>query len=540
MAGIKKTKPVDLDRFFEKQKNESEEEFQARIEKGNPVEFMMGEDKFEEYLRVREKISKEADFNLNKLPIEKQKSIMELMQEFEGGENEVRFLEFIREYKEDGLKTILAFGVDQPKQEGILKVGEIDPKLAWPIFRKFNKIVDLLQNVKSEMEYFWQGHNQPGKEQMEKTRLNYLKTAGDFLYGFSELSGMKKADLWKRREADIMQRIDSFSENVVLWAEIFHVIQKEGFIEKSESDIGVAVLSSSFEEKVEKTKEILSEKIWEKFGSQHGTLTGKEIEKDRRLLSQIIKGYRENYAEERPKLAKGLVDSYLGKINNPKENQSMKVYALQVEGEVVAHCRFDGEKEGQVYFGSAYVTKYGRGKSIGGYFLTGALNAMGKEHRLHADCVPGEDISGYYVSKQGFVVDKIVEDYAEFDEPFIFHISREKTVDIKETYYQSISREQIKKDYEMGNFSEKDGRIILRYPIQKKVSLEMYPEEMKSQLTELINEKGYVMTGYFSVPGENPEKEKIVYCALERLDKSGINAVGGSSVSGESSEKALE
>jgi hypothetical protein len=48
----------------------------------------------------------------------------------------------------------------------------------------------------------------------------------------------------------------------------------------------------------------------------------------------------------------------------------------------------------------------------------------------------------------------------------------------------------------------------------------MYPEEMKKQLTELINKKGFVMTGYFFVSGAESEKEKVAYCALERLDKS--------------------
>ncbi|MEI7425591.1 MAG: hypothetical protein WCK16_01525 [Candidatus Moraniibacteriota bacterium] len=536
VAGIKKTNPVDLERFSQKQKNESEEEFRERIKKGNPVEFLMGEENFEEYLRVREKISKEADFNLNKLPIEKQKSIVELMQEFKDGENEARFLEFIKEYKGDGLKTILALGTDQLRQEEILKIGEIDPKLAWPIFLKFNKIVDLIKNIKSEMEHFLQGHSQYSKEQVEKTLLNYLKTVNDFVHEFSELSKMKKADIWKHREVDIIRRIDSFSEDVVLWAEIFHVMRKEQILNE---DIGIAVSPSNVSGAKEKLKEHMQKNL-EFFSGQRDVLAGTEIEKNRQLLGQIIAGYRENYITERPKLAEALVESYLKKINDPAESQLIKIYMLQVEGKVVAHCRFDGEKDEQVYFGSAFVTKYGRGKSIGGYFLTGALNAMGEEHRLHADCVPGEEISSYYVSKQGFVVDKIVEDYDKFNEPFIFHISREKTADIKKTHYQSISRGQIMKDYETNNFSEKDGRIILRYPIQKKVSLEMYPAEMKNRLTELINEKGYVMTGYFSVASNNSEKEKIVYCALELLDKSGTTSTVGDDASGESSENALE
>ncbi len=536
MAGIKMTRPIDIERFSQKQKNESEEEFRERIKKGNPVEFLMGEENFEEYLRVREKISKEADFNLNKLPIEKQKSIVELMQEFKGGEKETRFLEFIKEYKGDGLKTILALGTDQLRQEEILKIGEIDPKLAWPIFLKFNKIVDLIKNIKSEMEHFLQGHSQYSKEQVEKTLLNYLKTVNDFVHEFSELSKMKKADIWKHREVDIIRRIDSFSEDVVLWAEIFHVMRKEQILNE---DIGIAVSPSNVSGAKEKLKEHMQKNL-EFFSGQRDVLAGTEIEKNRQLLGQIIAGYRENYITERPKLAEALVESYLKKINDPAESQLIKIYMLQVEGKVVAHCRFDGEKDERVYFGSAFVTKYGRGKSIGGYFLTGALNAMGEEHRLHADCVPGEEISSYYVSKQGFVVDKIVEDYDKFNEPFIFHISREKTADIKKTYYQSISREQIMKDYETNNFSEKDGRIILRYPIQKKVSLEMYPAEMKKRLTELINEKGYVMTGYFSVANNNSEKEKIVYCALELLDKSGTTSTVGDDASGESSENALE
>lgn len=508
LAGTPMTRAVDLERFSERQKNESEEEFQARMEKGNPAEFLMGEDNFENYLRVREKISKEADFNINKLPIEKQKQLVESMKEVEGGGAEERLLSLLREYREDGLKVLLAFSGNTQGRENIFKISEIDPKLAWPIFRKFNRIADLLENAREEIARFWQDNSQPGKEQMEEIRRGYLKTANEYLQEFSQLAELKSRELWKKRETELMPKIDSFSENVVLWANSFHAAQK-----RQESIPG-----SSLKGAVEEFN-MAKESIWERYGAKQDILSGEEIEKDTQLREEIVSGYRENY-KERPALADGLAAGYLEKIKAPKSSQEMKIFVLRVGGKLVAHCRFDGEKDGQVYFGSAFVTGYKKGKSVGKYFLNEALDVMGEKYHLHADCVPSEAICGHYISRQNFVVDKITKDYEDLGEPFIFHISREKTADIKKTYYQSIPREQIMNDYEADNFSEKDGRIILRFPIQKKVSPGMYPEEMKKQLTELINKKGFVMTGYFFVSGAESEKEKVAYCALERLDKS--------------------
>lgn len=528
LAGTSMTKAVDLDKFSERQKNESEEEFQARMEKGNPAKFMMGEENFEEYLRVREKLSQEAGFNLNKLPIEKQKALFELMEEAEGNGSEARLLSLLGEYKDDCLQTLLVFGDDSSGRENIFKIGEIDPKLAWPIFRKFNRIADLLENAKEKIAHFWQDNNQSGKEQTEEVLQGYRKTADEYLQEFSQLAELKSQELWKVRESELMPKIDNFSENVVLWANSFHVAQK-----RKESIPG-----SSFKGAL-KEYEKAEGNFWEQYGAKQSVLSGAEVNSNHHLRDQIISGYQKEY-EERIELAGGLVSSYLKKIETPESNQAMKVFILQVAGKLVAHCRFDEEKDGQVYFGSAFVTNYEQRNSIGRYFLNEALTSMGEKYRLHADCIPSEAICGHYMSKQNFVVDRITEDYAKFGEPFIFHITREKTADIKKTYYQSIAREQIMEEYHAGNFSEKDGRIILRFPIQKKVSPGMYPEEMKKQLTELINEKGFVMTGYFFIASDESEKERMVYCALERLDESGNDSVGGTGVIGESSEKALE
>jgi|GEM_PF-6493733 len=524
---------------------------------------MLLPDDFEKYSQKGREFSEKAGFHPNRfkkagfdpsrLSMENQKILMELMGEFKDGENEGNFLEFVRIWGNRGIDLLSTFGVDASRRDEIIKLGIMRAGFGVSqFFFRLEGVIDSIKNIKNEVDAFLQEQTKMKDVDLEKICQAYIQTGQELLdeffqwskidreYEWSKLKLDRKHEFWKKAEM-LGAKADVFSAKTLLWAEVFHSIQKKHSSKKDTSnEIGVVVPASAIKGKEKEAEDFLYKELWKSFGSQYGVISGDEVGKDCDLRNNIVTEYYSNYSEDRPKLAKALVDSYLKKIDNPEENKSMKVFSLQVDGKVVAHCRFDGEKDGQVYFGSAYVTRYGRGKSIGGYFLTGALNAMGKEHHLHADCVPGEDISGYYVSKQGFVVDEIVQDYKDFGEPFIFHISREKTEDIKKTHYQSISREQIRKDYETNNFSEKDGRIILRYPIQKKVSLEMYPEEMKNRLTELINEKGYVMTGYFSVAGDNPEKEKIVYCALERLDKSGTVSAGGADARGESSENDLE
>lgn len=519
-AGVGMTKPIDLE-----SSQENTREF----------DFLLGEG-MNRYLETRDEIAWQCNFNLNKLPLKTQKQIITSVNDC-GDEKEKKSLfDFIKKYKEDGLKTFLGFEDDRKLQERILKIGEIDSKLAWPIFVKANKSLQLIDNVKSEMAALW-GKELPGNE-LESIKIDFSKRLesllGDF---FVRVKGKKKEAIWKERE-ELQSQLENFSESMLFWISAFHQMaqsQKERLKQDSIKRIPGSALRSGLE-KMEKSI------LLELNGSKLDVFSGAEVAKNYDLIEKIESGYKEVYADERPKLGEALVASYDEKIKDAEKNEKIKVFVFQIGQNLAAHCRFDGEQDGKVYFGSFYVTKYGRGHLIGKYFLENALDSMGDRHYLHADCIPSESISANYISKQGFVVNKIVSDYVSLDEPFIFHIARSKTELLKETHYRKkdqknipiVSEEQIIEDFEKENFSEDEGRLILRFSIQKKVSKEMYPQEMKDRLTDLINNKGFVMTGYFFKPSQNQDEKK-VYCVLEKLSDKADDLV-----SGPSAENGLE
>jgi len=468
-------------------------------------------------LPIRNEIKEEFGVDIATLNLRIQHSFLNYLknknvQEFEELKN---FLNgsINQEAKTNRVRSFLSLEQDSLMGEKIISIGKkFPPEIADRIFGKYAEIADLAFQEEEEMR------NLAEKEKIKGVNFHQIGEALLFrarklLLDFSQEIPEKNISKEEQEKLGrkIIEKLELIPANIILSAEVFNaalLAQLEDLEDKeSFQDINLEDLSQS----------------------KFSRLTVKEFsetDNNTAISRQIETIYRKNY-KKRPLLRDALVASLKSKIEAMGEDTELDIYELHEK--VVAACRFDKRADGSFYFASMNVHPEILRRSIGGIFMDRVPCGKTKEGDVFAECIPSEDISSWYIRRQGFVVDKIVDDYKEYGEDFIFQIRRQQEqpeykfkkniLRRGEKKQEMIPAEEIIESFISQGSEEKDGKIIFQFPIKKQVSPDMYPQEMKDALKKYINEKGYVMTGYFFDANNN------AYCALEAPGReSGANS----------------
>ena|GEM_PF-4605074 len=427
-----------------------------------------------------------------------------------------------RESQINHIKAFLSLEFGQDLSKHLFVISEnLEADQADLIFAKYAEIAELALQKEEELRKVFARQEKLQGVDFNRVRNNLLKRAKNLLVNFSD--EVSREDAGKKDQEkltrEIMEKLEAIPQDLILSAEVFSEVLRNQLLEEHEYPTGGEL------EELE--------------GAQLERTTGRklaeETEENLETRKQMEANYRRNYAK-RPLLCEALVAGLKEKITSDPKGDKTEIFNYKLHQKVSASCRFDHLPDGRIYFGSMNVHSEVLGKSIGGIFMDRVINEMAKEGEIVAECIPSEDISSWYIRRQGFVVDQIVTDYAKYGEDFIFHIKKEQNPPeyfFKQTLQRGdakrlemISAEKIIDQYLENKSEEKDGRVIFCFPVKKEISPDMYPEEMKDTLKEYINEKGYVMTGYFFGKSDDPDEvidEVIAYCALERSAESGSN-----------------
>lgn len=463
----------------------------------------------EQVLEVSEYLERDFSISIHDLSLAEQMLIASAAIKHDYKNNE-RFAKFVGEYRMDGLHCLVGTEVDSEVSEEFLNIGEnMDSKIAWSVFRKYQEIIDLKNEIELEVLDLLEEQSQDFDSGIvSDITFNIIRKANSFVRKFS---GLKK-DTSDEAGAKVLQELDTYQTDLVLTASIFKEAQRMDEIDL-EMLAGVEFKQISPNQLIEAANVLTTirnnkSNIKNKEGvpSLPASLLKSEILKNKegqellRQLEDMLEMYARNY-KENPVLQEKLVNGFLDKL---KEGDT-SVYMCQKDGKVISFLRFDDLGNNKKYFGSFNVTPEGAGSTIGTAMMEIALEKEAEVSKeIEADCEPDKMISSTYIDKRGFIVREVRPNYGNAGIT-AFNIIRR--LDNEDFYYKDYEQEDLISEYEK-EFAGKDivedkARLILKF--------EAGAQELLDTSEEMVNEKGYVITRYFF-----SKDKKHVYCAFEK------------------------
>lgn len=467
-------------------------------------------------LPIRNEIKEEFGVDIATLNLRTQYSFLNYLKNKDAQEVEElkKFLSssLDQDAKNNRAKSFLSLEQDGSMGGKIISIGkEFSLEIADKIFEKYAEIVGLAFQEEEEMRALTKEEKIEGVD-FQQIGAALLFRAKKLLLEFSQ--EVPKEHLSREEQEvlarEIIEKLNFIPADIILSAEIFN-----------------AAILAQLEDSEDK-ESFQNINLEDLSQSKFSRLTAKEFSErpggNADILKQIETIYRKNY-KNRPLLQDALVASLKSKVETAEENTELDIYELH--DKVAVACRFDKREDGRFYFASMNVHPEILRRSIGSIFMERVLSEKAREGNIYAECIPSEDISSWYIRRQGFVVDKIVDDYRKYGEDFIFQIVRDqKSPEYKfrrkvtrrgQEKDEMIDPQEIIKWFLENGLQEKDGKIVFQFKIKKQISPDMYPQKMKDTLKEYINERGYVMTGYFF------DRDNNAYCALESSGERGAS-----------------
>jgi predicted GNAT family N-acyltransferase len=207
------------------------------------------------------------------------------------------------------------------------------------------------------------------------------------------------------------------------------------------------------------------------------------------MIAVAEKNYLENES-----LKKLVVES----LEEGLQKENSQFYILRHNGEIVAFCRFDDEKE-YFYAGSFNVDPDYRGSAIGEVMMKESLDKKAQEKPVHAITNPEKKICSKYVEDEGFIIGGIL--YTEFEGKTLEEVDiiRDDENNKKYAYRQNgITRENLLDIYREQKNSKRADIIKSKSPF----IVQFTKDEMSRFLNvadKLCKEYGYVITRYLPV-----------------------------------------
>jgi len=500
-----RTKKFNISNLIKKRSEESIEEYNERVAELTDYRYVK---------EVSNRFLLDTGISIHKLPWREQVWFASAEFELSLQGKYDKLVEFVKIYKEDGLRVFLSCEDNINNAEKILEIGKnIEQAKARKLFQKYQEIIDQAKMVRQEVKTLFKAKRDVSEAELDKITETILKKANHLLLDYSRRIGAGE----KIDEAEMLAALEEYDSELVFVASVWKNIDKTGLnfedmkgIEFEHLVFSDVVIGNS----MDIVKSLLPEKdengdFFLASPNARGAMNTKfadasEEEKNRASeLMDMIRIYQENYKQKPSELREVIVSSFIGKLESKTINSSL--YSYKKDGRVLAFNRFDDLGNGKKYFGSFNVKTDIQDSAIGSALLFRVLEQEAQNALIEADCSFLDDVGRFYVEKCGFIAKKCYEYYKEPS------LSIER--DEKKYRFTGFSKDDIMHEYmeKFNDNSYKPGEenVILKFSKNS-------AEKMKI-VGKLLNDGEYVMTRYFSVTeGEGKNKKEYDYCAFEK------------------------
>jgi len=412
-------------------------------------------------------------------------------------EEKKRLLNFVADYKEDGIKSFLSLEADQNLGEKIIDLGgRMDKESAAIVFHYLAEIVDLAEKENDELKNLFLKEGEATNLDWREIRLSLLRKTNDTINRCQQESQTR---LNPETIKNLLNGLSKSGAEMLLLTSVLKEAKLSGETIDLEiiKDLSLDIKMYGERIKEKDKKEILNiaHDNWQSFGNQQ-------------MAKVVIDGLKESL------------------IND----QEQGVYILKYKGEVISFVRFEPTDHNTVYAGSFNVSKNLRGLSIGTEMMEKALIKESNANVLEATASIKIPAGCAYVEKIGFVADGLIENYHGTGESlYAIKLDQKNNGNYNlrhEGKDRPLSSEELKaavNDYQ--NLDGLLGRpyLVLRFDLNRESSeyqaaLGKLLPRVDDNMKPLEEKKGkYTLTRYFYDRQEDPEGN-IRYLVFEKND----------------------
>lgn len=182
---------------------------------------------------------------------------------------------------------------------------------------------------------------------------------------------------------------------------------------------------------------------------------------------------------------------------------------LKLEGKIVAFIRFEQQEDGSVFAGSLNVSPFLHGGGVGESFLRAVIDAMAREHVIHAKVVPEKTVGTAYVETFGCVLTGVQTNVLPSDE--VIHqlnVLRDDRVNERYVARQpDVTKEMILAEREKPGTLFGQGVRVASFDVSTQEGVDRFVADLQQ-----AEQQGEVVTRYFADRGN----ECIRYVTFEQ------------------------
>ncbi len=472
VAGIQQTQPTEFNKeiFYEKEDSETEEKYKQR---------MQNFEKFNRTLLTEQYLSLELGISLEKFSGREQNMIAKMI-ETVGILEKNKIERFIKNYRDNGLRTFLSLEQNMEMGEKILLIGEKlkNKGKADLIFKQYAEIVDITENLREALGEYLKGKgvdvSQISNEKINKIAESILEKASGLLISVAE----KLEKGGELSVEDVLLELENFNGSLLFTFAVFKELLGEVDFEDLD---GVTLDRVSVKRYADLSKEIMAIGRG-RYKLSDVELINDENKKERvREIYEMFEMYRDNY-RGRDELLDELLGGFVEVLTGDEKTY---LYLAKKDGKIVSFNRFDRVSADEKYLGSFNALLSVQGLAIAKSVFKKSITMESKGFRLVARVDPFS-VSGSLCAEEGqFQVYKMIENNTGDLTWFIERVKDEE----RNSYYEG-------KDL-VGEF-EKQSDTVERGEVANKFVLKITGDvkEQTEYLKELINKKGFKITRY--------------------------------------------
>ena len=360
-------------RIFTKKRNgELDADYQKRIEVFN----------YANLLELKQSLARETDVSMESLTTHERATFVEVYEKIKNDVSKKEELfEFVKTFKENGLKAFLAIQYDPDAADKILSIkNQYDIPQAALVFEKYAGLSSRANNIDQELEEFFDKDKKTkAEDQRDGATDEIMRRAGRLLSSFA--SGDSSRDI-----RSLLEDLDQTNDAAVTFSSIFRTAYKGRHNVDFKEVKGV-----NFEKtKIEDISDELKAKMY---------------------------AVAEANWKPRGRAGEGVLEEFKQMLDRGTDSD---FYILTQGEDLLSFTRFDDmpEKPGHKYWGSFNVNPKYRGSALGEAMLVNAVEKEAEDSVLEATVHPGIVVGTDYVEKRGFSITNVLENYDDSGESF--------------------------------------------------------------------------------------------------------------------------
>lgn len=402
----KVTQEIFYDTLFVGKANESKEEHEKRL--GYLEEF-----KKNYYEIAQNDIFTKTRVRLNNLSFKEQGWFVIFFNEADANKKE-QLKELVTTYGEDGIKTFLAMETDEKNGNKIIKIGEVlDKPVAQAVFMKYNEVAALIKQKSEELsQQFFNNDKkvEPATQILQRASQLLIEYEAKIdKLDYQNMSELERLNVNK----ELLQNLTKVKRDAIFFTSMFKTAFEQDGSLKFEDVRGLDF-------KIATSADMSTEEI-----------------DDHKKLAEIR--YQDN--SEELKAVKLDIDEAILK------GKDSKWYDLRKQGVLIATIRFDKQSDNTMYAGSLMVHPGFEGSAISKALQSESVDVEAKNNKLVAVVTPGKQVSSYYLEKQDWAIDGLVNDY-KTNNPLFTMIRDDEKLQFLNTKKADYSIDKIRLDWQ--------------------------------------------------------------------------------------------